>query len=221
MRLQLQLSPNTKPVPFNHLHQLTGALHKWLGENNIHDGLSLYSFGWLRGGEKVGNYLHYPHGAIWNVGFYDSQHAWSLAKGIIQDDQLGYGMKVKKALELPIPAFTASHTFLVDGMVVVRKKRSDDTREYLFWDNPQADDLLTGLLQKKLQKAGFSPEHQQVSVQFDRSYTKARIKLVDIKGTKHKGSSCPVIISGSPEAISFAWKVGIGELTGSGLGALL
>ena len=221
MRLQLQLSPNTEPVPFNHLHQLTGALHKWLGENDIHDGLSLYSFGWLRGGEKVGRFLHYPDGATWNVGFYDSQHAWNLAKGIIQDDMLGYGMRVEKALESPIPAFAASHTFLVDGMVVVRKKRPDGTREYLFWDNPQVDDLLTGLLQKKLQKAGFSEEQQQVSVQFDRTYTKARTKLVDIKSTKHKGSSCPVIVSGCPEAISFAWKVGIGELTGSGLGALL
>lgn len=47
MRLHLRLSPNTTPVSFDHLHQLTGALHKWLGENEVHDELSLYSFGWL------------------------------------------------------------------------------------------------------------------------------------------------------------------------------
>ncbi len=220
MRLQLHLSPNTEPVPFNHLHCLTGALHKWLGENDIHDGLSLYSFGWLQGGEKVGKYLHYPHGATWNIGFHDSQYAWQLAKGIIQDGELGFGMHVKKALEAKVPSFTNTHTFLVDGMVVVRKKRADDTREYLLYDDLQADILLTDLLKKKLKVVNPAGDYQNVSVQFDRSYAKPRTKLVDIKGTKHKGSSCPVIIKGPPEAIDFAWKVGVGELTGSGMGAL-
>ena len=51
MRLNLNLSPNTKPLPFDHLHMLTGALHHWLGWNEAHDDLSLYSFGWLQGGK--------------------------------------------------------------------------------------------------------------------------------------------------------------------------
>ena len=220
MRLQLHLSPNTEPVPFNHLHCLTGALHKWLGPNNVHDGISLYSIGWLRGGERVAKYLHYPHGATWNIGFYDSQLAWQLAKGIIQDSTIGFGIKVEKALEAEVPLFTDQHTFLVDGMVVVRKKRADGTREYLLYSDSQTDELLTNLLRKKLQLAGLSEAHQKITVQFDRSYAKAKTKLVDIKGTKHKGSSCPVIIKGTPEAIDFAWKVGVGELTGSGMGAL-
>lgn len=49
MRLHLKLSANSQPVNFNHLPVLAGALHKWLGPNSEHDGLSLYSFSWLQG----------------------------------------------------------------------------------------------------------------------------------------------------------------------------
>ena len=45
-------------------------------------------------------------------------------------------------------------------------------------------------------------------------------KLVDIKGIKHRASLCPVVIEGDPVAISFAWNVGAGHLTGSCFGAL-
>lgn len=47
MRLNLRLTPNEEPVPFDHVHNLTGAIHKWLGKNDLHDKISLYSFGWL------------------------------------------------------------------------------------------------------------------------------------------------------------------------------
>lgn len=49
MRPNLRLTGNTQPVPFDHLHQLTSALHKWLGTNEEHNRLSLYSFSWLDG----------------------------------------------------------------------------------------------------------------------------------------------------------------------------
>ena len=51
MRLNLKLTANTgDPVPYNHLHWLTGFLHRCVGESTLHDQLSLYSFGWLGGG---------------------------------------------------------------------------------------------------------------------------------------------------------------------------
>ena len=54
MRLHLKLTPNTEPIPFNYQHQLTGTLHKWLGQNDLHDKISLYSFSWLRGSKANG-----------------------------------------------------------------------------------------------------------------------------------------------------------------------
>ena len=73
MRLNLTLSPNTDSVPFNHLHWLTGTLHKWAGSDNaLHDGPSLYSVGWLKGGHAEDGALTFPDGARWRLSFWDA-----------------------------------------------------------------------------------------------------------------------------------------------------
>jgi CRISPR-associated endoribonuclease Cas6 len=221
MRLQLHLSPNTQPVPFTYLYNLTGALHKWLGKNALHDGVSLYSFGRLNGSEKIGNNLYFGQGATLTVSFHDDTNAWALAKGIIQDDSLAFGMRVEKALEVPTPRFGSRVRFGIDGEVIVRKKRPDGSRQYLLWTDEDADEQMTQLMRRKLRLAGFSEAHQHITIRFDRTYPTPRSKLMTVKGIKHRGSVCPVVIEGTPEAIEFAWLVGVGELTGSGFGSLI
>ncbi len=221
MRLQLHLAPNTEPVPFNHLHQLIGALHKWLGPNNIHDGLSLYSFGWLKGAKRENGHLTFPAGAIWNVSFYEDDLAKKLIAGLMETPDIAYGLEVYEVGVVSVPDFSNRFHFRTDGSaIVVRQKRADDSREYLLWDNPIADKVLTQLMQKKLQTAGFTGDNLNIKIYFDTDYPRARTRKITIKGTDHKGSECPVWIEGTAEAISFAWQVGIGELTGSGFGAL-
>ncbi len=221
MRIQLQLSSNTEPVPYNHLHNLTGAIHKWLGDNTAHDGLSLYSFGWLRGGQPKRGSLHFPSGAAWNISFHDDELARQLIKGIMADPSIAYGMTVQEVREIAPPTFKEQHIFATDGSAVLaRRKREDGSREYLLWDSLAANEVLTHLLRKKLEIAGFSGENLNARVAFDRAYARPRPRMATIKGIKHKGSECPVIVEGTPEAIQFAWLVGVGDLTGSGFGSL-
>ena len=221
MRLQLQMTPNTQPVPFDHLHQLTGALHKWLGQNDIQDGLSLYSFGWFRGGESKNDSLRFPKGATWNISFYDDEKARQLLGGMLDKPDLGFGMQIFEIREVAPPDFQQRHYFLTDGSaIVVRQKRPDGSRTYLLWDDPATDAALTQSFQRKLTTAGFSGDDLAVNVSFDRTYQNARTRKIAIKGTHHRGSECPVIIEGTPEAQYFAWTAGLGELTGSGFGAL-
>lgn len=221
MRLQLQLTSNTQPVPFDHLHQLTGALHKWLGQNDVHDGLSLYSFGWLRGGDGQNGSLRFPKGAIWNISFHDDDKARQLLKGMLDKPDLGFGMQIFEIREVAPPDFQQRHYFQTDGSaIVVRQKRPDGSRAYLLWDDPATDAALTQSFQRKLTTAGFSGDDLAVNVSFDRTYQNARTRKIAIKGTHHRGSECPVVIEGTPDAQYFAWTAGLGELTGSGFGAL-
>ncbi len=221
MRVQLVLSPNTESLPFNHLHQLTGTIHKWLGENAVHDGLSMYSFGWLRGGEVRKGSLEFQKGANWNISFFDDELAKQLLKGVLNEPSVAYGMQVLQVNEIAPLFFGKQHIFHTDGSAILaRQKRADNTREYLFWDSLAANELLTNLLRKKLSQAGFTREHLNVRVAFDRTYSNPRTRKISIRNIEHKGSECPVIIEGTPEAIHFAWLVGIGDLTGSGFGAL-
>lgn len=222
MRLQLQLSPNTHSVPFDHLHNLIGAIHKWLGPNNDqHDGISLYSFGWLRGGESRNGALQFSHGTTWNISFYDDKQSRLLLRGILNDPSVGFGMGVTEVCEVNPPHFRNTHQFLTDGSAILaRQKRADGSRAYLLYDDPATDAVLTGLLRKKLTAAGFAAEEQTAQVRFDRSYAAPRTRKITIKGIHHKGSECPVIVEGTPDELYVAWTVGLGDLTGSGFGAL-
>ena len=221
MRLNLKLTANTEPVPFNHLHRLTGCLHKWLGQNDLHDDLSLYSFGWLSGGAAENGHLAFPRGAAWRVSFYETEMARRLLDGLMQDPEVFAGLRVFEAKEQAVPALSGSYRFKTDGSpVLARRRRDDGSRAYLLWDDEAADAVLTRTLRRKLKAAGFEDEHLEAEVQFDRTYAGARSKVTEIKGAKHKGSICPVVVTGTPEAVRFAWTVGAGELTGSGFGAL-
>ena len=44
MRLLIRTTNNNKIIPFDYQGMLIGTLHKWLGYNDIHDKISLYSF---------------------------------------------------------------------------------------------------------------------------------------------------------------------------------
>ena len=37
MRILLKTSANTTPVPFDYQQKLVGTIHKWIGNNSIHD----------------------------------------------------------------------------------------------------------------------------------------------------------------------------------------
>jgi CRISPR-associated endoribonuclease Cas6 len=222
MRLNLRLTGNTEPVPFDHLHRLTGALHKWLGEANPeHDQPSLYSFGWLGGAKPLpGAGLGFPRGATWFLSFHDPDAARRVLDGILRDPEVTHGMRVFEVQEQAVPHFSGCYRFKVAGPVVIRAVRQDGGRDYLLWDDPRADEVMTRVLRHKLELAGFTGEDLDAAVQFDHTYTAARSKLVTIKGISHRASLCPVVVTGTPEAVRFTWEVGVGELTGSGLGAV-
>lgn len=220
MRLYFELSPNTEPVPFDYQHFLTGAFHKWLGDNNLHDGLSLYSLSWLSGGKREGDWLTFPDGASWFISAYDSEVLHKTCINAMHDPALCCGMSITGIKILPEPPVQENHVFKVASPVLARSKEVDGKVQHFIYSDTEADVVLTQTLRHKLNSAGLSDLVPSTNVRFDRGYRSARTKLVKINGIANRASICPVIVEGPPEAVQFAWNVGIGHLTGSGFGAL-
>ncbi len=219
MRLHLSLTPNTDPVPFNYQHQLTSTLHKWLGQNDLHDKISLYSFSWLRGkAERVKEGLNFPNGARWFISFWEEEYTRQLVKGILDDPILFNGLQVLEVIIQETPVFGNSGYFRVAGPVLLRQNLDDGSRKHLIVKDEKANELLHQRLQAKMKEAAINAKFK---ISFDKEYLNPKTKLVDIKGTKLKANLCPILIEGDTEALKFAWNVGVGELTGSGMGALV
>lgn len=221
MRIILTLSPNMEFVPFAYYSSILGYVHKVIGENTEHDRTSLYSLGALGKGRVIDKkFLVFPKGTTWEASFYDKDFALRFLSGVHENTHFIYGMKVLKAEIEMTPRFGPNFRFFAASPVLVREYVEDGSNEHLLWNDPKTDALLTKTFRYKLQLAGFTGAHLESFMGFDRSYSRARSKLVSIKGNKMKASECPIIVSGTPEAVRAAYHFGAGHLTGSCFGQL-
>lgn len=220
MRLYLTLSSSREAAPFNHLPVLAGALHKWLGPNEVHDGLSLYSFSWLQGAVASSQGLRFPKGATWFISATDGEFLSRSIQGIFADPHLRWGMQVTQANFVLPPDFSeqAEVRFLLASPVFIKRGLPDGSDKHYLYTDPESDDLLSETLQHKLRVAGLP--HEGAAVRFDRSYAKAKTQLLSYRGIENKCSYCPVFIKGSPQQLAFAWTVGVGNSTGVGFGSV-
>jgi CRISPR-associated endoribonuclease Cas6 len=218
MRIILKCSASKQVVPYDHIPNLTGAVHKWIGtHNNIHGEVSLYSFSWLQGGKsgKVG--LSFSEGAHWFISSYDPNLIKTIINGIQQDPEIGFGIAVRDVTIMDDPDFSEQSRFLLASPILI-KRRDGERTEHVLFDHPLAGQYLTETMVTKLKKAGL--DAAGLNIDFDKSYHSPKTKLVNYKGIKNRASFCPVIIKGTAEQQVFAWNVGIGNSTGIGFGAL-
>ena len=221
MKIRIYLSKNRDQLTFNYPYRLCGLFHHWLGHNNLHDKISLYSLGWLKGRTEVQRgALNFPRGAQWDIGIYNSGISEELIRGLLLKDFEFHGMQIRKVDRLKPPAFDEKHRFLAGSPVLLRKIEDNGHRKHVIYSDPESDEILNRVIHKKAEEADYKPG-KELNLTFDNSYQNPKTKLVDIKGIKNRASVCPVIAEGPPEALEFLWKVGAGELTGVGFGSLI
>lgn len=217
MRLHFILSPNKQTVPFDYQHLLIKTFHNWMGWNSIHDEISLYSLSWLQGSKMVRDGFDFNRGAKWFVSFWDEQIGKQLVKSAMKKPEICCGMNVREIQMQDSPEFSSRERYVASSPILIRKYDDKKKAVHLTYKDSDADLYLSDTLNKKIKAAGMVYE---AKVQFDRDYYSPKTKLVRINGIDNRASFCPVIIEGNPEALKFAWNVGIGHSTGCGFGAL-
>lgn len=217
MRLHFLLTPNTQPVPFDYQHYLIGVFHKWMGWNELHDEISLYSLSWLQNGKMNKHGFNFPNGANWFISFWDEEIGKELIINAMKDTEVCCGMHVSEIQIQETPLFGNKERFFASSPVLIRKYDEQRKSIHLTYNNDEADFYLTETLKRKMKLANINKE---VKISFDKTFHGSKTKLVKINGVSSRANFCPVIIEGDSEAIRFAWNVGVGHSTGSGFGAL-
>lgn len=223
LRLHLYLSAS-QAIPFDYLPVLKSAFHRWTGHNEaLHAGLSLYSYGWLSGGQAGRGGIRFAEGANWFISAPDEAVIHELVSGVVRAPALDLGLAVRDVRMQRAPDFAAGEqSFRVASPVFIKHEVADSERpaDHLLPGHPLADELLTATLRHKLRQAGLPDAG--AAVRFDPTFiTSAKSKLFRYKQVQCRGSICPVLVSGTAEQIGFAWEVGVGHSTGIGCGALV
>lgn len=219
MRIYLSLSRNNEVIPYNYQQFLTGAIHKWLGkQNDLHNGVSLYSFSWLQNVKARSRYgINLTNESYFFISAYSDDLIKRIIKGIMTDPVVCFGAAVSEIQLMENQQFNNGQLFHVASPVLI-KRQIDKYQKHFTYNDPACSDYLTETLKKKLNTASVSTEG--VSVSFDTSYHSAQTKIIHYKKVGNRVNICPVIIKGTPEQLQFAWNVGIGNSTGIGFGAL-
>ena len=223
MRIRIETTSSKKILPFDYQGKLIGVIHKWLGNNELHDKISLYSFSWLLGGVMVNKkgYI-FPNGAELLISFYEDQYLKKIIDSILLDPEIFYGLCVKDITIVESSIFTEGpqRFFLASPIFIKRRIEEGIGYKYYFYDDLESNQLMTETLKHKMREAGL-PEDDTLRVEFDISYSKKKKKMVTIHGIKSIANMCPVIIHGTQTSKRLACVVGLGYGTGSGYGALI
>lgn len=218
MRIHLRTTPNARPVPFDYQQKQVGTIHKWIGNNSIHDKISLYSFSWLNGGRMIDNALQFRNGATMFISFYDERIVKQVIKAILDDPEMFCGLTVSDITIDNDPLLSNRELFYCASPIFIKRKLADGNIKQFNYDDAEANQYLKETLLSKMAEAGL--EDDSLNIQFDTSFSKKKLKLVRYHGIGNKASLCPVIIKAKPETKLFAWNVGIGNCTGIGFGAI-
>lgn len=220
MRLYLKLTPNTMVVPFNYQRTLVGVFHKWLGENELHDDISLYSLSWLDGCKMRSDTrgLEFRYGATFCISS-PLQHLHRAAvDGIFQNQEIQWGMRVVEVVMKPTPKFRNEERFLLSSPVLIKRQvEGQKCQQYFFYSDKESDTLITETLRSKMKRLD---EKGEISLEFDRTYQRPKIRKTTFNDIDIKASMCPVIVKGDPELVAFPWDVGLGNCTGIGFGGV-
>ncbi len=221
MKLKIECKSNSELIPFSYQYELASCVHKWLGENNAeHGNMAFFSFSGFAGGEAVEHGIKFKQATTWSFSAIDNRLLAKVVEGIQKDPRLFRGFEVSKVMMQEEPEFTNQMRFYAASPVLLKKTEEKGRVKYLIFSDLESAESLTANMCHKLDVYGKPEWKENLNIKFDEQYPGAKTKLIDIKGIKNRGSVCPVIISGMPEAIRFAWHVGVGSSNGMGFGFL-
>lgn len=217
MRIHLSISAPKIPLPFDHQYLLVGTIHKWLGWNEEHGKVSLYSFSRFDGGKATKAGLLFEKDISFFFSSYHPDLIQKLISGIQTDRAMFNSLEVREIVMQEDPDLSGREQFFPGSPVFIKRKNGEKI-DHILYDDPKAGTFLKETLLKKMEQAGMKDDTLEIS--FDTDYRKASSKMVTYNGIQNKASWCPVIIKGKPVTKLFAWNVGLGNSTGIGFGAI-
>lgn len=218
MRIHLKVVKSRTIIPFDHQPLLTGVIHKWLGVNNEHGKVSLYSFSQLTSGSVVSGGLKFEYGSSFFFSSHDPILIKKMIDGIQTDPKMFHGLEICEITLQNDPDLSHRIQFSLASPIFIKRKIGENIQHILF-DYHRASDFLKETFITKMNIVGIVDD--DIKIRFDTSYNKARTKLLTYNNVKNRASWCPVIIEGKPESKLLAWNVGLGNSTGIGFGAII
>lgn len=230
MKLKIEFTANTEPVPFTYLSNLNGYLHRILGEfNEYHDDISIYSTSFLHGSKISNNkkFLKFPYGAQWYISSPDKNFIFDFINNVYKYTSFAFGMELSSVEIIKPELINEGDYYIFNTMSpILLKQRDFNLNRNIYYtyedDVNKTSDLMKSMILKKASKCGLNINENDFDISFNYKYENKKIKWITVKTVNNKTSVCPIFVKTTkPEIAEFICSVGVGHSTGSGFGFLL
>lgn len=218
MRILIYTTKNENIVPFDYQGLLAGTIHKWLGLNELHDKISLYSFSWLSGATLCKFGFNFEKGSQWFISFHEREYLKTIIKSILSSPEMFCGMKVTDVTIKDNPDFTSTEDFVLASPIFL-KERCENKVKHLTYNDESVDELLEYSIRHKITIANI-PEDDTLKISIGINSGMCKTKIVKIHDISNKCFYCPIHITAKNETKQFIWDVGLGHSTGVGFGSI-
>jgi len=216
MKLQFDLSIEPQLHPYNYGELLGRAFYDRVPSYDHHDSLSLHSIGWIRGeADTTRHGLVFSEPSTWSLGVAEKDVLEEFLESVDENPEILGGVRIDSLTVVEPPSGTA--TYFAESPVLVR-----DDGDHLSYEAPRTAERLTKITRDKLDAIGIPEEAtSQVDVSFA-EYDEARTKVVQIGDLEFRGNLCPVEVTAPlPDLHGLVMSVGVGGLTGMGMGSII
>jgi CRISPR-associated endoribonuclease Cas6 len=216
MKLQFNLDIEPQLHPYNYGELLGRAFYDRVPSYGHHDSLSLHSIGWIRGeADATRHGIVFSEPSTWSLGVAEKDVLEEFLASVDEAPELISGVRIESVTVVEPPTDRA--TYFAESPILVR-----DEGEHLTHESPEAAGRLTKITRDKLDALGIPEEiAERVDVRFS-DYEDPRTKVVQVGDLEFRGNLCPVEVSAPmSELHELVMSVGIGGLTGMGMGAVI
>ena len=216
MKLQFDLDIEPQLHPYNYGELLGRAFYDRAPSYDHHDSLSLHSIGWIRGeADATRHGLVFSEPSTWSLGVAEKDVLEEFLASVDEDPEILDGVRIGSVTVVEPP--TGTETYFAESPILVR-----DQDEHLTYEEPKTAERLTKITRDKLDAIGIPEEAtSRVEVAFA-DYEDARTKVVQVGDIEFRGNLCPVEVTAPlPELHGLVMSVGMGGLTGMGMGAII
>ena len=222
MRVKLNITGNTTPVPNNQMY-VNSYIHKCLGVNNeYHDKYSDYSCSHLYGGRvnKKDNTLDFPNGGYIVFTTDKPEILSKLMLGALSNKEFGFGMEFG-GFDHISESFRDGWNHLSTLSPILLKEQNEETGRGVFKTIQDSDfsELLTNRTKNKLEKIDPTLDLSDFKIVVP-NHPAHKVKTVMVKHIFNLTSSCQVSIFTNKKVMDKLYNLGLGQSTGSGFGGI-
>lgn len=230
MRVKINFTKNSKPVPIQNYSLLNSYVHTCLGKNNKYhdskDKKGFYNISNMQGGQRIEGttLLDFKDGAYFCVSAFqdDIKIIDLLIAGINENPEFGFGMKFTEIEFVYEKFIDGVNEFLTLSPILLKEPRpigsKDPVKFWLYTDKEFAEKLKERTI-KKLLIIDPDLNLKDFDIQIP-SRESNKVKSILVKNVINKASQCPINIRCNKKVAEILYTVGIGQSTNSGFGCV-